>query len=96
MQSRRGAWAEVRTERQGDREIEKQSSTETEKQVSSRDKVTTGQGHRDRGREEEIERVRRSWKGGMGQEHRGRRKDKEERRREKAEGRKGERDKGER
>ena len=56
--------------------------------------MTTQQGHRDRGREEEIERVRRSWKGGMGQEHRGRRKDKGERRREKAEGRKGEREKG--
>ena len=49
MQSRRGAWAEVRTERQEDREIDKQGRSETEKQERSRDKVTTQQGHRDRG-----------------------------------------------
>ena len=56
--------------------------------------MTTQQGHRDRGREEEIERVRRDCKGGMGQEHRGRRKEKGKMRKEKGEGRKGEREKG--
>ena len=96
MQSRRGAWAGVRTERQGDREIDKQRRSETEKQERSRNKVTTQQGHGDRGKEEEIERVRRDCKGGMGQEHRGRRKEKGKMRKEKGEGRREKGRKGDR